>query len=65
MTGVYLRFHRWRGFGSGVQGDLFSVSRQFGFVTLYVCRVCLVERLQQLKALMSDAEQRARNNDGQ
>ncbi len=65
MTALYLRFHRWRGIGREPQGDLFACAVRLGFATLYVCRVCLVERLQQLKALMADAEQKRRNGDGQ
>lgn len=67
MKALYLRFHRWRGFGPGVQGDFFSVSRSFGFATFYVCKECLVERLQRLKALANsaDPEQRRRDADGQ
>jgi hypothetical protein len=65
MRFTYLRFHGWRGFGPAEQGDLFSVSRRFGFVTVNFCRVCLIERLQQLKALTADAEQRRRDYDGQ
>lgn len=65
MTALYLRFHGWRGFGRQQQGDLFVCACRLGFATLYICRSCLVERLQQLKALANDAEQRRRDNDGQ
>lgn len=56
MKSISLSFHGWRGFGRAVQGDFFIVAFRLGFATLYVCRICLVERLQQLKALTRDIE---------
>lgn len=56
MKALYLRFNRWAGFGPVEQGDLFSSAYRLGFATLFVCRSCLVERLQQLKAAVEEAE---------
>lgn len=63
MKAIYLRFHGWRGIGRERQGDLFSCACRLGFATLYICRACLVERLQQLKALAADAERQRRDGD--
>jgi len=62
-------FHRWRGFGRAAQGDFFVLSVRLGFLSIHLCRVRLVERLQQLKALVDETtrdnpERSARHWDG-
>lgn len=49
-------FHGWRGFGRAAQGDFFIVSVRLGFASLHICRICLVERLQQLKQIVDEIE---------
>lgn len=56
MRSIALSLHAWRGFGRAAQGDIFICSVRLGFMSLHVCRVCLVERLQQLKAVIEDVE---------
>lgn len=63
MKSITLSFHGWRGFGRAEQGDFFVLSARLGFVTLHICRVCVIERLKQLKRLHTDAEQRRREID--
>ena len=64
LPGIYIAFHGWRGFNlANAEPDLFSIVFRLGFVTLYVCRRCLVEAYRRLRSTMvyavSDATQRA------
>lgn len=53
MTGLYLRFHGWRGVAlTNVEPDLFSYVFRLGFCTLYVCRTCLLDAYRKLRRTM-------------
>lgn len=56
MRSIAFDLHAWRGIGRAAQGDFFVFSVRLGFVTLSVCRACVIDRLLQLKALIDDAE---------
>lgn len=63
MKAIYLRFHRWRGmtlFNS--EPDLFSHVFKLGFVTVYVCKRCLLEAYRKLRSTIEDAV--GRNEEG-
>lgn len=68
MKAIYLRFNRWAGIGRAEQGDLFSCAFRLGFVTLFVCRVCLITRIQETRDTINEAirqiEARHREFDG-
>lgn len=50
MTALYIRMHAWRGFSlTNIEPDLFSYVFRFGFCTLYVCRVCLLDAYRKLR----------------
>jgi len=56
MTGVYIRLHRWRGFSrSNVEPDLFHYVAKLGFVTVYLCKVCLLDAYRKLRATVQEA----------
>lgn len=56
MTGLYLRFHRWHGFAlTNIEPDLFSYVFKLGFVTVYVCRACVLEAYLRIKATVRQA----------
>ena len=60
MTGIYIRIHRWRGFSrSNVEPDLFHHVARLGFVTVYLCKRCLLEAYRKLRETMQDAVARA------
>jgi hypothetical protein len=55
VTALYIRFHRWRGvtlFNS--EPDLFSHVFRLGFVTVYVCRQCLLEAYRKLRRTIEE-----------
>jgi hypothetical protein len=55
MTALYLRFHRWRGFAlTNVEPDLFHVVFRLGFVTVYVCKRCLLEAYRKLRTTIEE-----------
>jgi hypothetical protein len=41
--GISLELHWWRGIGPTVQRDLFFYGFRFGFLTLSICRVCVID----------------------
>lgn len=56
MTGIYIRFHRWLGVAlTNIEPDLFSYVFRLGFVTVYVCRNCLLEAYRKLRAAIVQA----------
>lgn len=55
MTALYIRFHRWNGFAlTNLEPDLFSYVFKFGFVTVYVCRQCLLGAYRKLRRTIED-----------
>jgi hypothetical protein len=55
MTALYLRFHRWRGFAlTNVEPDLFHVVFRLGFVTVYVCKRCLLDAYRKLRTTIEE-----------
>jgi hypothetical protein len=55
MTALYIRFHRWRGFAlTNVEPDLFHVVFRLGFVTVYVCKRCLLEAYRKLRTTIEE-----------
>ncbi len=56
MTGsLSLDLHWWRGIGPDVEPELFVWRWRLGFVTLSVCRVCLLTRIHQLREAIQHA----------
>jgi hypothetical protein len=54
--GILIRFHRWRGFTLfNAEPDLFSHVFKLGFVTVYVCRVCLLAAYRKLRSTIAEA----------
>lgn len=45
-----LSLHAWRGIGPDVEPDLFMWRYRLGFLTLTVCRVCVLSAYQDAKA---------------
>ena len=55
MTALYLRFHRWQGFAlTNLEPDLFSYVFKMGFVTVYVCKQCLLEAYRKLRRTIEE-----------
>lgn len=49
MGGIILDLHGWRGFhGYHYDPDLFHFRFTFGFVTIYICKFCVADRLRWL-----------------
>ncbi len=56
MTGLYLRFHGWRGMSLvNIEPDLFHWVGRFGFVTVYVCKTCLLDAYRKLRRAIEKA----------
>lgn len=45
-----LSLHAWRGLGSDIEPDLFFWRWRLGFVTVTLCRVCVLKAYQDAKA---------------
>lgn len=55
MTAFYFRTHRWRGFPlEPDEPDLFHAQICFGFATLFICKVCLIEARRKLRAAIAE-----------
>lgn len=56
MTGLYLRFHGWRGVSlTNIEPDLFHYVFRLGFVTVYVCRRCILDAYRKVKCAAQEA----------
>lgn len=56
MTALYIRFHRWeRPSRTNAVPDLFHHVFGVGFVTVYVCRLCLLNAYRKLKGTIQEA----------
>lgn len=54
MTGLYLRFHGWRGFSRfNAEPDLFHWVTKAGFLTLYIEKKGLLEAYRNLREAMA------------
>lgn len=47
--GVSIEIHAWRGLGPVLQKDLFYFGFRLGFVTLSICRVCVIDSYKMLR----------------
>lgn len=47
--GLSVELHWWRGIGPTVQRDLFFYGFRLGFVTLSICRVCVIDSYAKLR----------------
>lgn len=54
-----ISFHAWRGIGPDVEPDLFFWRWRFGFVTLTVCRVCVLAAYWETKSALARAKAEA------
>lgn len=55
MNGLSLDVHGWRGIGPDIEPDLFVWRWRLGFLTLSVCRVCLLDRVRLLRGTAQQA----------
>lgn len=56
MTGLYFRFHGWRGVSlTNVEPDLFHHVVRLGFVTVYICKRCLLDAHHKLRGTVAEA----------
>lgn len=65
--GITLELHWCRGFGPTVQRDLFFYGFRFGFITLSICRVCVIDSYSKLRKSVEkrvEADQRRLDNQG-
>lgn len=64
-----LDLHFWRGIGPDVEPDLFVWRWRLGFLTLSICKVCLLSRIHQFRETAAQSidrlDQRIRERDGQ
>jgi hypothetical protein len=55
MTALYIRFHRWRRPSLvNIEPDLFHHVYGLGFVTVYVCKRCLLEAYRKLRTTIEE-----------
>jgi hypothetical protein len=55
MNAIYLRFHRWRRPSLvNIEPDLFHHVYGLGFVTVYVCKRCLLEAYRKLRTTIEE-----------
>lgn len=65
--GLTLELHWWRGIGPTVQRDLFWYGYRFGFLTLSICRVCVIESYRKLRETIEqsvETSERLREQEG-
>lgn len=56
MTALYIRFHRWeRPSRTNAEPDLFHHVIGLGFVTVYVCRQCLLNAYRKLRGTIVES----------
>lgn len=56
MTGsIDLSIHWWKGIGPDREPDLFLIRWRLGFMTIGVCRVCLLSKIHELRAVIREA----------
>ncbi|KAF0102204.1 MAG: hypothetical protein FD144_2639 [Rhodospirillaceae bacterium] len=56
MTAIYLRFHAWRAFHlQADEPELFHVVIPMGFVSLCICRICLIDVRRKLRRTIEEA----------
>lgn len=56
MTGLYVRFHGWRGMSlANIEPDLFHHVFGLGFVTVYVCKRCILDAYRKMKCAAQEA----------
>lgn len=64
MTGLYLRFHVWRGVSLvNLEPDLFHYVVRLGFVTIYVCKRCLLDAYRKMRSAVQNAIAPAERDD--
>lgn len=50
MTAIYIRFHGWRGIAlTNDEPDLFSFVFVLGFLTVHICKRCVLTAYQKLR----------------
>lgn len=65
MTSLYLRFHVWRGMSFvNIEPDLFHYVFKIGFVTVYICRRCLLDAYRKMKCTAQEALGLLNRDDG-
>lgn len=47
--GLSIEVHFWRGFGPTIQRNLFWYGYRFGFVTVAICKHCVIDRYAALR----------------
>jgi hypothetical protein len=62
--GIQIEFHVWRGIGPTVQRDLFFYGWRFGFLTLSICRVCVIDSYAKLRAAVVERVEKDERNLG-
>lgn len=56
MNPIYIRFHRWRSVSLfNPERDLFHHVARLGFVTIYVCKRCLLDAYRRMRCTVADA----------
>lgn len=55
MTAAYIRFHAWRAFRLRPdEPELFHIVIAMGFVSLFICRTCLIDARRKLRDAMAE-----------
>lgn len=56
MKALYITFHGWRGINlANSEPDLFSYVWRLGFVTVYVCKRCILDAYRRMRCTARDA----------
>jgi hypothetical protein len=56
VTAIYLRFHAWRAFRLRPdEPELFHFVVSLGFVSLFICRTCLIDARRKLRSAIEEA----------
>ena len=56
MTAAYIRFHAWRSFRlQPDEPELFHVVIPMGFVSLFICRTCLIDARRKLRSAIAES----------
>lgn len=56
MNAIYIRFHAWRAFRlQPDEPELFHVVVPLGFVSLFICRTCLIDARRKLRSAIEEA----------
>ena len=60
--GITLELHAWRGIGPTVQRNLFWYGYRLGFLTLAICKHCVIDRYAALRKVVEKSVEQSKRS---